>query len=68
MTNFQRIAKTPEALAEWLGKHINFCDEFFVKIALTITKLMVAVCDILKQKNGWSGLNRRVNNNEMRIL
>lgn len=29
MTNFENIAASPEALAEWLGKHINFCDEFF---------------------------------------
>ena len=28
-TNFSRITSSPEALAEWLGKHINFCDEFF---------------------------------------
>lgn len=28
-TNFSRISASPEALAEWLGKHINFCDEYF---------------------------------------
>ena len=28
-SNFDRITASPEALAEWLGKHINFCDEFF---------------------------------------
>ena len=28
-SNFARITVSPEALAEWLGKHINFCDEFF---------------------------------------
>ena len=28
-TNFARITSSPEALAEWLGKHINFCDVFF---------------------------------------